>query len=109
MIDDARVRNRVERDCIAVAAAFRHRNRLRRWRLKRMFEIARYNEHARKPCRSCRMRVAPHFVIPGDDLAVVVERSGNARALRGSVPLPAMLLLAHPPQSARLFPSPAPT
>ena len=85
----------VDRDRVAVAAAFRQRQRLRRRHGKRLRHVLR-RQHRSGAARPHRMGVAPDLEIPVGDLAVAVERRLQLRHHRRAERLPGVLLLAHP-------------
>ena len=92
---DMRVGEFVERDRVAVAAAFRQRQRLRRRHGERLSHVLRGQQRP-GAARPHRMRVAPDLEIPVGDRAIGVERGLQLRHHRRAIGLPAMLLLAHP-------------
>ena len=93
----ALARKLVERDGVAVAAARRLRQDVRRRRLLRLGEIpARQQIVAAGLARPRRVGVGPDVVVPIGDAAVGSERSLGLHHHGGAERLPAELVAAHP-------------
>ena len=71
------VREFVDRNGVAIAAALRQRKRLRRGQRERLRHML-GGQHRPRAARPHRMRVAPDVEVPVDDRAVAVERSFQA-------------------------------
>ena len=95
MMNDARVRKVVERNRVAVAAAFRLRQRLRWRRRERLLQVGRGEQVARLP-RPRRMRVAPYVELPFGDGSRRIEPRADRLDHRGTERLPRVLVFAHP-------------
>ena len=85
----------VDRDRIAIAAAFRQWNRLRRRHREGLGHML-GRQHAAGAARPHRMGIAPDLEVPVRDLAVLVERGLQLRHHGRAVRLPGMFLLARP-------------
>ena len=102
MVDHPLVREIVERNGIAVAAAGRLRRARRRSHLLRLGEIpAGQHVGAVGRFRPRRVAVAPHLVLPVGDLAVASQRRLGAHHHGRAIRLPAELVVAHPLQPDR--------
>ncbi len=85
----------VDRDGVAIAAAFRQRNRFGRRHGERICHVL-GRQHRSGAARPHRMGVAPDLEIPVGDGAVAIERRLQLRHHRRPERLPGVLLLAHP-------------
>ena len=97
MVDDAARWARVERNRVAVAAAFGHRDRLRRRRRRTAWpDLAAGEQRRRRSPGASIVRVAPHLVVASRRCCRRVERALDLDHHRRAERLPAVLLFAHP-------------